>query len=137
MEPKEGYYKCSKCNGEGKLSDKVYCEKCLGTGIVDWVEQVTGKRIPIYHNLTNWSFTTTIDPIEVASFGDNYKRFVSSRTEISVEFDTDLSGILCNVGDIIKLEYPPGSNLKNFIITSIETSSFDQKCKIKAIKSNI
>jgi len=39
---------CDRCNGVGIVNNKegpgtYYCRKCLGTGKLDWVENVTGK----------------------------------------------------------------------------------------------
>jgi hypothetical protein len=45
----EGEVVCSVCNGKGSIwserfQDAAYtCEKCLGTGYLDWIENVVGK----------------------------------------------------------------------------------------------
>ena len=50
MELKPGEMICSKCHGEGEiLHGKVevmdhLCPKCKGKGIVDWVENIMGRR---------------------------------------------------------------------------------------------
>lgn len=54
------FYKCSRCSGKGRYKEyhsevvgfsgceswetNVKCEKCNGTGKLDWVEKVVGKR---------------------------------------------------------------------------------------------
>ena len=65
---KEGEIICSKCEGVG-YTDKIKsnnaiifknkCSKCLGTGKLDWIENVVGKK-PMYNDgtsMTNISFT--------------------------------------------------------------------------------
>ncbi len=57
MKLKKGEVKCDKCKGKGKIPAKdhprVYistegslfeCPKCFGTGKLDWVENIVGKR---------------------------------------------------------------------------------------------
>jgi len=34
--------KCNKCNGN--LDSQPFCSKCNGTGEVDWIEQIVGKK---------------------------------------------------------------------------------------------
>jgi excinuclease UvrABC ATPase subunit len=53
-------FPCNKCNGEGKflvpgkqIDEHTYmavykiCEKCHGTGELDWIEEIRGKRLSI------------------------------------------------------------------------------------------
>lgn len=54
--------KCKFCNGKGYYEEEfkkhegfialltvfdIICRKCYGTGELDWIEEITGKRIPI------------------------------------------------------------------------------------------
>jgi len=56
IELKEGEIFCKKCNGKGLIPNKrrntpittskyLICNVCLGDGKIDWVENVTGKKI--------------------------------------------------------------------------------------------
>lgn len=60
MKLNPGEVKCKNCNGYGSLnpylkkkSSKSYsligikCPKCLGTGKLDWIENVVGKKIDL------------------------------------------------------------------------------------------
>jgi len=50
----EGERFCPKCDGKGKvpktkmkgihLTVMLQCDKCLGDGKIDWIEEATGKR---------------------------------------------------------------------------------------------
>jgi len=52
----EGEHYCNLCKGKGKLQidrvqysfnrkyQQLICHKCLGTGVLDWVEKATGKK---------------------------------------------------------------------------------------------
>jgi len=54
----DGQSYCNKCNGSGIVSTKrldhnttkLICYKCHGTGVLDWVEKVTGKSDGITQN---------------------------------------------------------------------------------------
>jgi len=57
MKLEEGEVFCPKCNGGGsypykfvKLEDPKYCRcnKCLGTGKLDWIEMCVGKKSYMY-----------------------------------------------------------------------------------------
>lgn len=49
---------CEKCKGVGFINHKqkniiIKCTKCLGDGYLDWIENITGKKItptPIHYN---------------------------------------------------------------------------------------
>ena len=52
-------YKCNKCDGSRKLAafshslndgtvKQIQCSKCLGSGELDWIEYIIGKRKPKY-----------------------------------------------------------------------------------------
>ncbi len=55
MKLEPGEMICPKCNGKshyqswGNVANhfKPPCSKCLGTGKVDWIENITGKKLPI------------------------------------------------------------------------------------------
>ena len=52
----DGQKFCPKCNGKGRVTTgkefqirrlfnrSLVCDKCLGDGIFDWIEQATGKK---------------------------------------------------------------------------------------------
>lgn len=43
----EGNYVCHVCLGTGKIRYTLYkrrCPKCLGSGKLDWIEKIVGKR---------------------------------------------------------------------------------------------
>ena len=44
----EGEMICDKCEGTGtaKGEEWISCSKCLGSGKVDWIENIMGKKIP-------------------------------------------------------------------------------------------
>jgi len=53
--PDDGQDYCIKCEGEGTIQRKrnqwVYrpkenliCDRCFGTGVLDWIEKITGKE---------------------------------------------------------------------------------------------
>lgn len=53
IEKNEGEIFCPKCNGKGKIKSKTSyfkmiilftCDKCLGSGKIDWVETIMGKN---------------------------------------------------------------------------------------------
>jgi len=50
LDPEKGEIVCEKCDGKGTrrakdgISLMEFCPKCGGTGKLDWVEVVTGKR---------------------------------------------------------------------------------------------
>lgn len=53
----EGEYYCDLCKGRGKVKQEkiklpfevkfhdLVCHKCLGTGVLDWIEKAIGKRM--------------------------------------------------------------------------------------------
>lgn len=46
---RSGMYRCSACNGRGySVEGRTYpvCKKCQGTGKLDWLERVVGKKTP-------------------------------------------------------------------------------------------
>jgi len=52
VELQEGEQFCPKCNGKGRvkknnlpLSITLECDKCLGSGKLDWIEKATGKKV--------------------------------------------------------------------------------------------
>ena len=53
--PSDGQEYCSKCSGEGvnerrkiqwidRPKKKLICDKCFGSGVLDWIEKITGKE---------------------------------------------------------------------------------------------
>ncbi len=59
MRLKKGETKCDKCNGVGwyeettnvtfnkhlwHIDQNIICDKCRGTGKLDWIERIVGKR---------------------------------------------------------------------------------------------
>ena len=52
IELNEGERFCSKCDGSGRVRNRKYglpiitlkCDKCLGDGKIDWIEEVIGKK---------------------------------------------------------------------------------------------
>jgi DnaJ-class molecular chaperone len=58
---KKHLVKCNKCNGEGEVlrRDDHFgvdrCPKCLGTGMLDWIENVVGKA-PITFEIDDLEF---------------------------------------------------------------------------------
>jgi len=59
IELKEGEIICPKCKGKGTYcfkgvySNKRICEKCFGSGKLDWVEIIVGKKDLSYHLFTD------------------------------------------------------------------------------------
>lgn len=58
----EGERFCPKCDGKGKLRSSylspttdrpiahiLMCDVCLGDGKIDWIEEVTGKKIKVLY----------------------------------------------------------------------------------------
>ena len=39
-----GYIICDKCKGIGNLLDVVKCQKCYGSGKLNWIENIFGKE---------------------------------------------------------------------------------------------
>ena len=35
---------CSNCNGTGSTNNSFVCNKCLGDGTLDWIENIVGKK---------------------------------------------------------------------------------------------
>lgn len=61
IELKDGEVVCPKCNGntlnndpyyDSKDYETWYCDKCNGTGKLDWVENIVGKKPDPYESLT-------------------------------------------------------------------------------------
>ena len=45
----EGELICDKCKGRGhlrRIRARSICRKCHGTGKVDWIENIVGKKMP-------------------------------------------------------------------------------------------
>jgi len=64
----DGEMICSKCNGEGEVLPQnshfgvEFCDKCHGDGIVDWVDNIMGKPIPVIEfDIEEINFQTTPD----------------------------------------------------------------------------
>ena len=49
---KEGESYCTNCDGTGRVVSGDRCQKCLGTGKLDWVEKVVGKKRDLFSLLT-------------------------------------------------------------------------------------
>ncbi len=58
----EGEYICDKCGGTGRINNHnpyhsfphsrsrtVFCPMCQGTGKLDWIENIVGKKPVIFH----------------------------------------------------------------------------------------
>ncbi len=67
MKLEKGEVICSNCNGSGNHQDnsKFTCQTCCGSGKLDWLENIVGKRIKpipnIYAPYVPLSVTTKID----------------------------------------------------------------------------
>jgi hypothetical protein len=65
---KTGIYSCNLCDGKGRVpvpQNDVTCPKCKGTGKLDWVENVVGKKDPSSLTFTtnyNKLLTLTLQP---------------------------------------------------------------------------
>lgn len=46
MKVKEGYVKCSTCNGTGKDGSFI-CQKCQGEGVTDWITNAMFREKPL------------------------------------------------------------------------------------------
>ena len=104
----EGYSNCSKCKGTGHTSKTTICPKCLGVGILDWVEQVVGKKDSIVQlftpqNMGSWKIDNTQDYIEVSTFGNIQSKHIPGNTTTTIEFNTNFSTLNCKVGDLGKV----------------------------------
>ena len=79
MKLKPGEVVCNRCNGSGKYPssnnsstciDSYKCFKCHGTGKLDWIENIVGKKFskPI---LNEWFSVSNANPTK-AKFGQIY-----------------------------------------------------------------
>ena len=65
MDLREGECACGRCNGWGEVYDSerdyiIKCMHCLGEGKLDWVENVTGKKLSRVAGTSGTSFNTLI-----------------------------------------------------------------------------
>lgn len=58
MKLEKGEVVCSNCNGTGNHQDnnKFTCQTCYGSGKLDWLENVVGKKIKIYSPYITFSY---------------------------------------------------------------------------------
>ena len=143
---KPGYYKCSRCNGTGKVefhsedhsewsfSTNDRCPKCHGKKILDWVENVTGVKDPLFlftpQNIREWTINTVQDTIDVTAFGELQKQYTSGSTRVYIDFETDVSALGCEVGDMIKVQ--ANGFVGEFMVTKMDIES--NKCRISGEK---
>jgi len=78
---------CPQCNGNG-----FFCNKCLGTGKLDWVEQIVGKK-PKEDTFTVYNTFTVSDAsingtINTFTLEDEIRRIVSE--ELAKKIDEDI-----------------------------------------------
>jgi DnaJ-class molecular chaperone len=68
MELKEGEVICPKCKGSGNQADWMHlpdyrvhmeCCHCNGSGKLDWIENITGKKEKPFKIRTSYGITTT------------------------------------------------------------------------------
>lgn len=57
----DGYYVCHSCKGSGKDHEynTLICDVCWGTGILDWIERITGKEMPFAVSSSSISSSTS------------------------------------------------------------------------------
>jgi len=76
---KQGMVSCSRCNGVGNIEYKAggnlsvsrECTKCKGTGTLDWIENIVGKKTP---DLVWDSPTLTHDILDAQKYIEMYKQ---------------------------------------------------------------
>lgn len=72
---------CDKCNGDGFILD-LLCSKCIGTGELDWIENIFGK--PKYYEEHIWN--------KILCAYDKYAITPFTKTEAE-KFQSDLDQI--------------------------------------------
>ncbi len=69
----EGYIICKECNGDGYIkSDNILCdicERCQGEGVLDWIENVVGKKKKSSEEIQNIFTNQTRNEIYIEDLG--------------------------------------------------------------------
>lgn len=91
---------CPECNGSGiseyvqeinienyqTITGKTFCEKCFGTGKLDWIENLVGKENPI-HNVQ--MFDKNIPQTLIDELYENMSKYVAEDIDKEIMYGSD------------------------------------------------
>jgi len=92
---KDGKIDCPECNGKGNKENEynwsILCQKCHGSGKLDWIENIKGKE-PIPSISSVWATSSSVDPNSVMmSNSDGSHSWVEgAANNLACEIDQDI-----------------------------------------------